>query len=248
MEVIDILLYVLPRLISPSSIILIRKSKIISVSSSGLKDSDLTTNCHTHQLLITIVDTDSPSSLSLLHHWQLAHTQSSSARAILTKLSPSTLPLIRGFRDLGTHQLPVAQASDVVERHSYLSSLVTADRSDQENPLASNEAELISRLVERLHREPAPQSQGVSIRMFAIPVLSDSTETLLTGGPAPVWKWAKPESTYGRITGFWETDMERAIKDGEWNAGKELHLLVQGVSEERREELRTGRVRCLARG
>lgn len=36
--------------------------------------------------------------------------------------------------------------------------------------------------------------------------------------------------------------------DGEWNAGKELHLLVLGVSEERREELRTGRVRFLARG
>jgi hypothetical protein len=42
--------------------------------------------------------------------------------------------------------------------------------------------------------------------------------------------------------------MERAIMDGEWNAGKELHLLVLGVSEERREELRTGRVRFLARG
>ena len=123
-----------------------------------------------------------------------------------------------------------------------------ADRSDQENPPASNEAELISRVVERLHREPAPQSQGVSIRMFAIPVLSDSTETLLTGGPAPLWKWAKPDSIYSRTTGFWETEMEHALMDGEWNAGNELNLLVQGVSEERREELRTDRVRFLARG
>ncbi len=70
----------------------------------------------------------------------------------------------------------------------------------------------------------------------------------MTGGPAPVWKWAKPESIYGRTTGFWKTDMERAMMDGEWNAGKELHLWVEGVSEERREELRTGRVRFLARG
>jgi len=62
-----------------------------------------------------------------------------------------------------------------------------------------------------------------------------------------VWKWAKPESTYGRTTGYWETDMERAIVDGERNAGKELRLFVRGVSEERREELRTGRVSFLAR-
>ncbi len=41
--------------------------------------------------------------------------------------------------------------------------------------------------------------------------------------------------------------MERAIVDGERNAGKELRLFVRGVSEERREELRTGRVSFLAR-
>lgn len=84
--------------------------------------------------------------------------------------------------------------------------------------------------------------------MFAIPVLSDSEDTLLTGGPVPVWKWAKPGSIYGRTTGFWETEMERAIVDGEWDAGKELRLLVRGVSEGRREELRTGRVGVFARG
>ena len=213
-----------------------------------MEDPDLATNCHTHQLLVTIADTDSSSLLSLLHHWHPAHDHPSSAQAILTNLSPSSLPSIRGFRDLGTHQLPVAQASDVVGRHSYLSSLVTADRSDRANPPASDEAEIISRLVEHLRREPAPQSQGLSIRMFAIPVLSDSSETLLSGAPAPVWKWARPESTYGRTTGFWETDMERAILDGERNAGNELRLLVRGVSEERREEGGSGRVRVLAGG
>lgn len=42
--------------------------------------------------------------------------------------------------------------------------------------------------------------------------------------------------------------MERAILDGERNAGNELRLLVRGVSEERREEVGRGRVRVLAGG
>ena len=47
-----------------------------------------------------------------------------------------------------------------------------------------------------------------------------------------MWKWIKPESSYGVTSGFWETDLERAITDGEWRAGKELQLLVRGVSEQ----------------
>ena len=69
MTVVSILLYVFHHLISSLFILLIRKSKIISIPPSRLKDPDLAMNCHMHQLFITITDIDLSLSLSLLHHW-----------------------------------------------------------------------------------------------------------------------------------------------------------------------------------
>ena len=173
-----------------------------------------------------------------------AQSSSASSLAIPTRLSLNNLKSIRGFQDLGTWQIPVAKAADVAERHNYLSSLV-ADRNKQEPPV-SNETEIVSRIMDRLHRTSAP-ADSVSVRLFTISVLGDGTETLFTGGPAPVWKWAKPESAYDLKSGFWETELDRAIMDGEWAAGGALLLLVQGVSEKRKEQLMHLRVRFPAR-
>ena len=79
--------------------------------------------------------------------------------------------------------------------------------------------------------------------MFAIPVLSDSTEMLLTGSPAPLWKWAKLDSIYSQMTRFWKMKMKHTLMNEEWNAENELHLLMQKVLKERRKEFRTDRVR-----
>jgi hypothetical protein len=70
-----------------------------------------------------------------------------------------------------------------------------------------------------------------------MPVFGDSEEGLLTGGPIPLWKWAKPTNIYGRNTGFWKVELGKAIEDGEWMAGKELQILVKGVPDGSAEDL-----------
>ncbi|KAL6717722.1 hypothetical protein ACLMJK_005637 [Lecanora helva] len=156
---------------------------------------------------------------------------------MITTLRPSSLQSIHGFRDLGTRRVPVDPATDVVDRHKYLSSLVAADDSGREDPSVLNDDDRISRLVRRLKGIHGIQSEGIPIQMSTIPVLSDSQEALWTDGQGPVWKWIKPESSYDVTSGFWETDLERAITDGEWRAGRDLQLLVRGVTEQMREEL-----------
>ena len=198
----------------------------------SFSDPDLAICSHAHQVLVSIAD--EPLSTPIFHYWNLAHAHPSSAPslAIPTQLSLNNVQSIRGYRDLGTFLLPATEVSTIAQRHKYLSSLA-ADRGDQEP---------ISRIIERLRCIYVP-SQGISVRLFTIQVLGNAANSLFVGGPVPVWKWAKPDSTYGRQSGFWETEVSRAIVDGEWAAGKTLLLLVQGVSEERKEELMHRRVK-----
>ena len=53
----------------------------------------------------------------------------------------------------------------------------------------------------------------------------------------PIWKWAKPGSPYGRKMGLWKVDFGKALKDGEWNAGKDLLLLVREIEKEMADEV-----------
>jgi hypothetical protein len=81
------------------------------------------------------------------------------------------------------------------------------------------------------------------VEFFSIEVLGESPKELLPDGLVPVWKWVKPTSSYDRKMGFWEVDLDKALVDGEWNAGRELLVLVKGVEEEKAEEMRKGKQR-----
>lgn len=166
----------------------------------------------------------------MLHHW-IGRSSTTSIR-IPTQLDINSLQQVRNFRELGTFTLPIALPS--ADIHQYLTSLIT------QSPTVSSDPEIIPHIVAQL--SSLPQNEGLSVQFFSIPVFSNSQETILTGGPIPVWKWAKPTSYYGRKTGFWEVEIGRAIEDGEWAAGKELLILVKGVSEGKAEEFKKHRV------
>lgn len=40
-----------------------------------------------------------------------------------------------------------------------------------------------------------------------------------------------------RKAGFWEADLHKAVEDGEWNSGKNLTILMAGVSEKTRQTI-----------
>ena len=183
----------------------------------------------------------------VLHHWGSIPAISSPIASLVipTNLALNSIQHIRGFRSLGTFRLPEIKASDPFGLHHYLTSII-ADRSGQA-PTGSSDTEIIDRVLDRLHSTSFPP-RAVSVQLYSISVLSNTTEALFSGGPVPAWRWSKPESIYGRVSGFWETDVSEAIVHGEWNAGRDLHLLVLGVSEERKEELMQRRVKFPAQG
>lgn len=199
---------------------------------------------HPHELLVSINTADHDPS-TVLHHWDFTSTEKTTVTpslAIPTSLSLNSLQHIRGFRDLGSCWLPATEVADDTRLHDYFTSLISDDDGGQKSPFSSD-AEIISCILERVHRTPS-SPQDITVQLFAISVLSNSTGALFTGGPFPLWKWAKPESVYGELTfqgvltGSWETDVEKLIAKGERSAGKDLQLLMRGVSEERGEEHR----------
>ncbi|KZF22953.1 hypothetical protein L228DRAFT_247377 [Xylona heveae TC161] len=136
---------------------------------------------------------------------------------------------------------------------------------------ASTTAEdyIVSSILQNLHHlssgrgsSSSTGSLSIQIQLFSISVLGTAPDALFNhsdvggttttntatssgssgGSQVLVWRWAKPESAYDRKSGFWETKIDDAIDDGEWSGGRELYLLVQSVSRERREELKHGRV------
>lgn len=167
----------------------------------------------------------------MIHYWTARSP--TTTITIYSQLSIDSFQHVRNFRELGTFTLPTGiETSDV---HQCLTSLIT------ESPAVSSDPEIIPRIVAQL--SSLPQNKGLSVQLFSIPVFGSSAEGLLAGGPIPVWKWAKPTSLYGRKIGPWEIELGKAIEDGEWTAGKELQILVKGVSEENAENLRKHRAK-----
>jgi hypothetical protein len=89
------------------------------------------------------------------------------------------------------------------------------------------------------HQPLPPQIASISVHLFSVRVLGGDPVTLITNGSFPAWKWTKPDSGYLlKKQGLWKPDLEDIILNGEECVGRGLHLLMQGVSAERKEELR----------
>lgn len=140
-------------------------------------------------------------------------------------MSPSALPVIKNFTSLGTFFL-----SDEIDISQPLSDLLTATA-----PSPQPTSQLLTDVVARL---PQPK-RGTFLQFSSFPVFGDIPDHVSIHELLPVWKWIKPGSPY-RTTGFWEAELDKVLEDGEWNAGKELVLLVRGVSEEKLQSARAG--------
>ncbi|KAI1391646.1 uncharacterized protein F4822DRAFT_427502 [Hypoxylon trugodes] len=213
------------------------KSPQQSENPNPLPDTDLKICTHTHTLLAV-----RSQSSTTLHYWSPSSdtvkisSESNTHIAIPTNLDPSSMQLIRGFRNLGTFAPPATDDDPTRIALQFFSSLLDN---------VSCDSELSSEIIARLSTAPQHPSthNGPVIQVFAIPVLSDTVEGLVGDDThKPIWKWAKPSSNYDPKTGFWEVEVDRAVEDGERRAGKELQLLVRGVSTEKFEELKDRRV------
>ncbi|KFY34616.1 hypothetical protein V494_06618 [Pseudogymnoascus sp. VKM F-4513 (FW-928)] len=203
----------------------------ISVSVIPLLDPDPAAFTYPHVMLISVIKSVDGLGATMVHYWT-ARSPSTSV-TIYSQLGINSFQHVGDFRELGTFTLPSGvEASDV---HQCLTSLIS------ECPTISSDEELIPSIITQL--SSLPQNKGLSVQLFSMPVFGSSAEGLLPGGPIPTWKWSKPASLYGQKTGSWEIELGKAIEDGEWTAGKDLQILVKGISEESADDLRKSRAK-----
>ncbi|KFY08523.1 hypothetical protein V492_06160 [Pseudogymnoascus sp. VKM F-4246] len=190
---------------------------------------DLSKFSHPHVLLISVIKSTKGLSATGIHYCTARSPTTSIT--IYSKLGIDSFQCVQGFRELGTFTLPPGVEASTI--HECLTSLIT------QSPTISSDPEIIPRIV--AHLSSLPQNEGLSVQLFSLPVFGSNAEHLLTDGPIPVWKWAKPASLYSPKAGSWKVELGEAIEDGEWTAGKELQILVKGVSEEIADDLRKHR-------
>jgi hypothetical protein len=204
-----------------------------------LCNRDLEICSSSHELLISSAETtDDLPPLAVFHHWNLVHVQSSisastsSSDAILAKLGHKELKLLHGLRDLGTFYLPATDVSSSDGIHDYLTALIDSS--------VSSDFEIISSILSHLiSTSCSPQAGIVSVHFLALVVHSNSSDALFSGGPAPAWKCFIPtDLPWTPQSGAWKPDLEDLLTYPEWYRQGERRLLLQGVSEERAEELR----------
>ncbi|KAB8078228.1 hypothetical protein BDV29DRAFT_152950 [Aspergillus leporis] len=195
-----------------------------------IEDPDLKTHTHAHTLLISITQEGPHILPTVLHYWNLE-----SSSAILTKLTRDQLQLIRGFRELGAFSTTAERVNDSLELHRYFTPIVAG----------KGNREAVDFVVSCLEKTSDTDAVDVVFHLSTVEVFGPRPEGVLDGGPAPVWKWAKPESVYAVRSGFWEAEVESALRDGEWMGGKGLWLSVRGVSEGKKQGLKRNRCRVL---
>ncbi|KAE8391915.1 hypothetical protein ETB97_002589 [Aspergillus alliaceus] len=169
----------------------------ITTTNIELGDPDLKIHIHPHSLLVSITRKDHQILPTVLHYWD-----HDSSIAILTKLTENQLQHIRGFQEVGTFSPPVEEVSDSLALHRHFTPFVAG----------KGNREAVDFVVGRLEGV-GDGIVGVTLQIFIISVFGVECGSLLRGGLAPVWKWAKPESVYYRKTGFWEAEVESAITD-----------------------------------
>ncbi|KAK3943047.1 hypothetical protein QBC46DRAFT_378814 [Diplogelasinospora grovesii] len=191
-----------------------------------IPDADLETCSHRHEILAAVIEADRgrPLPIVTLYHWQ-PPTVRLKCRVML---SPDVLPTIKGFTALDTYFLPKSLDRDISETFS---ALLTAT--------PPSGPEITPQLLSDLIAQLPITDQGDFVQFFSFSVFSNSPNEVLADGLLPIWKWAKPNSSYNCKRGFWETNLHQALEHVEWTAGKDLILLIIGVSEQTFQTLQT---------
>jgi hypothetical protein len=207
-------------------------------------DYDLSTCTHRHEILATAVEADDDLPVNVrLYHWRPPTV------SVITTifLSPAALSTTKGFTFLGTFFL----ADDLLDTPNTLSDLLAvaaAPPSSSSDP-APTLQQVLRDVVAQL---TVPDEEGGTfVQFFSFPVYTPNPDQLLGDDAtplSPVWKWVKPDSVYDRKAGLWEAELGDALEHGEWTAGRELTVLVRGVSEETRRAVAAGDRRFMQLG
>jgi hypothetical protein len=203
-------------------------------------DPSLTDCVHSHTLFISAVL--GHSSRVEFRYWTCSGDSGSShfkSLMLSTQLKPDSLQLFQGYKELGSFILPIADLQCTLSKVG-----------DEGVDISRQVAEFASQMLPLLSEHLRPglgkkqSSNDIVVRLCTITVLSDMPETMSSASSYPIWKWAKPSSPY-RQSGFWETGLERVVEDGEWSAGKNLTLLVRGVSRQIQDEIANSTTRYI---
>jgi len=92
--------------------------------------------------------------------------------------------------------------------------------------------------------DPADGHGNGNVILHAYSILLFSTSPEGLGDPAAskttlLFHWARPQSPYGNLYGFWQTSLLEAIHGGVVNAGHEVMVLVRGVSEQELQDVQS---------
>ncbi|KAH9218336.1 hypothetical protein DL95DRAFT_444295 [Leptodontidium sp. 2 PMI_412] len=210
-----------------------------------IQNLDLQACSHAHELLFSMTEDQHTPPSAVLHHWDFVHGQSEVARTLNlpVRIDGERFELFQGFQDLGTFQIPASEISRDDGLHHFLMSKIIGNRENE--CVVSSDTEAISSVISYLQGISAsePRADQLSVHLFAIRVLGTDPSTLIVDGAFPAWKWVKENRARRRIEqGFWKPELEDVILHGENRAGKEMCLLVRGVSAVRKDELRNGMV------
>jgi hypothetical protein len=129
---------------------------------------------------------------------------------------------VEGYKALGNFELPAPldQQSDYS-----VDKIISQLQERYGEPLALN-----LRAIEDVMGSEASKSDQ-QLSFYTIDV-SSSTKNAIFSGEESIWTFAKPTSPYGFLQGYREGTAEEAIVAGEWGAGKEYKLIVQGITRE----------------
>ncbi|PSN62987.1 hypothetical protein BS50DRAFT_530540 [Corynespora cassiicola Philippines] len=204
------------------------------IEPSFVPDPDLGRFIRPYQLLV-VIPTDVGSSI-ILGYWQPLSLNRTSSHylQVFTHLKLSQIELLQNYEDFGVLSIPSSR-----------SNIATFFRRQIADMNASSaDPDMASKLLHRLRSLEHPETNDVlEIRILAIKIFGEEGVGLLTRDQRLTWKWSKPQSPYQK-SGFWETELEKAVTDAEWSAGKGFSILGRGVSEEEYEKIRRGKIKC----
>jgi hypothetical protein len=96
---------------------------------------------------------------------------------------------------------------------------------------------IISHIIESLTIESSLETSEPrnSVKMYMVSITCSDPNGLFEGEER-VWRWRKPSSQY-RKESTWLQTVDDAVADGAWAGGKDLTLLVEGITTCQKEEM-----------
>ena len=177
-----------------------------------------------------------------LHFWPPGSSSSIAtplSSSIPGEFKPEIFTAVQGFRDCGNFTLPRETGPDHLQQrvHDELSSrLREAIRTAVPGP--ENVDSVVSMNLNQEDTD-SDNNDALTVHIYKIHVFTKNADALSGSEETPLlFKWAKPQSIYDRKSGFWEPGLLDVLDDGTFNAGKELKVLVRGVSVQQMETLR----------